>query len=245
MAQAQRQKPPSIEEYWEILHARSEEYERQRQEADLRYEREREEFERKHKENELERDKRWAKLESMFAETDRQFKETKEMFAETDRKFAETDKKFAETYKKVGDLGNSFGELAEHLVAPGMRGRFREIGLVLDKSVRNVEIADENGKTLTEIDLMLENSGCVVAVEVKARVKMGDIDRHKARLEILRLWHGRNGDRRKIMGAIAGAVFGGEERKAAIAEGLYVIVQSGDTMKMDIPEDFEPLVLQA
>jgi hypothetical protein len=47
------------------------------------------------------------------------------------------------------------------------------------------------------------------------------------------------------MGAIAGAIFDDEEREAAVKEGLYVIVQSGDTVKIDIPEDFKPLVLQA
>ena len=212
MAQAQRQKPPSIEEYWEILHARSEEYERQRKEADLRYESQREEFERKREEDKREQKEKWDRMDKMFAETN----------------------------KKIGELGNSFGDLAEHLVAPGITERFREIGFVMSKTYPNVEIGDENGKTLTEVDFMLENGECIMAVEVKARIKMGDIDRHKARLEILRGWHDRNGDRRKIMGALAGAVFGSLEREAAIAEGFYVIVQSGDTMKIEIPEGFVP-----
>ena len=47
-------------------------------------------------------------------------------------------------------------------------------------------------------------------------------------------------DNRKIMGAIAGAIFGTEAKKATLEAGLYVIEQSGDTMKMDIPDGFIP-----
>jgi hypothetical protein len=206
MALIQRKKPPTIEEYWEVLYARSEEHEQWKKD----YERQREEFERK-------REKDWAELKEMFAKTD----------------------------KKIGELGNSFGDLAEHLVAPGIIDRFRELGLVLYQNSRNRSIRDGNSKTLTEVDLLLENDDYFVAVEVKARVKMGDINRHMERLEILRLWPEGQNSSRKIMGAIAGAIFNDREREAAVKEGLYVIVQSGDTVKIDLPEGFKPLVLQA
>ena len=180
------------------------------------FERRREEDERLRKEAERKREKDWAELKEMFAKTD----------------------------KKIGELGNSFGDLAEHLVAPGIIDRFKELGLVLYQNSRNRSIRDGNGKTLTEVDMLLENDDYFVAVEVKARVKMGDINRHMERLEILRLWQEDKTSHRKIMGAIAGAIFDDEERKAAVKEGLYVIVQSGDTVKIDIPEGFKPFVLQ-
>ncbi|MCL2044617.1 MAG: hypothetical protein FWG89_10815 [Treponema sp.] len=47
-------------------------------------------------------------------------------------------------------------------------------------------------------------------------------------------------DKRKIHGAIAGAVFGQEEKYAVIEAGMYVLEQSGDTIKMDIPHTFVP-----
>jgi hypothetical protein len=43
-----------------------------------------------------------------------------------------------------------------------------------------------------------------------------------------------------IKGAIAGAIFGAAEKKATMEAGLYVVEQSGDTMKIDVPEDFVP-----
>lgn len=45
-----------------------------------------------------------------------------------------------------------------------------------------------------------------------------------------------------IYGAIAGAVFGGEEKQAVLEAGFYALEQSGDTMKMDIPGGFVPRV---
>ena len=44
----------------------------------------------------------------------------------------------------------------------------------------------------------------------------------------------------RVGGAVAGAIFGTIEKKAAIEAGFYVLEQSGDTMKMDIPDDFVP-----
>jgi hypothetical protein len=67
-----------------------------------------------------------------------------------------------------------------------------------------------------------------------------DIPHHIRRLEILRQARGQ--DKRKIEGAIAGAVFPGAVKKAVAAEGLYVIEQSGDTMMLDVPEGFTPRV---
>jgi len=48
----------------------------------------------------------------------------------------------------------------------------------------------------------------------------------------------RRNDRRKIQGAIAGAIFGSEEKKAVLEAGLFVIEQSGDAMKIEAPQNF-------
>ncbi|MCL2191615.1 MAG: hypothetical protein FWB79_06480, partial [Treponema sp.] len=65
-------------------------------------------------------------------------------------------------------------------------------------------------------------------------------ERHQARLEKLRGYYDSLGDRRRILGAVAGAVFGPPERDAAIEAGFYVMVQSGETMNMHVPEGFAP-----
>ena len=143
--------------------------------------------------------------------------------------------------KRFGDLGNRFGELAEHLVAPGIVERFNELGYRFDKvATKGCKVYDNNGKEKTEIDILLENGDSIIAVEVKATPRMQDIPHHIKRLEILREY--KQYDARKIYGAIAGAIFGSEEKQSAVEAGLYVLTQSGDTMNIEIPDDFTPNV---
>jgi len=66
------------------------------------------------------------------------------------------------------------------------------------------------------------------------------VGKHKERLEKIRSAHDKCGDRRRILGAMAGAVFSPGQREAALEAGFFVIVQSGDTMRMDLPEGFVP-----
>jgi len=141
----------------------------------------------------------------------------------------------------IGGLHNSFGELAEHLVAPGIADRFVELGLQFAKMSPNAKI-NRDGKLVAEVDLWLENSATIIVVEIKAKVKSGDVREHGERLKKIREVNAANDDRRDIFGAVAGAVFGKAERNAARNAGFYVIVQSEDTMKMDIPEGFVPKV---
>jgi hypothetical protein len=79
-----------------------------------------------------------------------------------------------------------------------------------------------------------------VAVEIKSRPTEKDIEHHERRLEILRQYMDKHQDRRVIRGALAGAVFPERVKEAALEAGLYVIVQSGDTMQIESPEGFSP-----
>ena len=170
--------------------------------------------------------------------------ETARQMQETDRRMQETDRRMQETDRKIGELGNRFGELAEHLVAPGIVQRFNELGYHFDDVIaERVKIPDGQGRILTEIDLLLENGDYSIVTEVKTRPKVDDIEHHIRRMEILRAHKDRRGDRRKIRGAIAGAVFPKEAKEAAIAAGLYVLEQSGDTMQIQKPDGFVPLEL--
>ena len=175
-------------------------------------------------------------------ETDRLIRETRESQKETDRQLDKTGRKLDQIGQQIGGLHRSFGELAEHLVAPGIAERFNEFGYHFDIiATKGMKIHDEKGKEIAEIDIFLENSNYLMAVEVKATVKIKDIEHHIGRLEILKKHRVKNQEKQKeIMGAIAGAVFGSAEKKAAIEAGFYVLEQSGDTMKMSIPEDFVP-----
>ena len=153
----------------------------------------------------------------------------------------ETRKNIEDLGERMGYLSNRFGDLAEHLVAPGIEKRFNELGYHFRSiAPRGLKIIGQDGKTKTEIDILLENCETIIAVEVKASPRVKDIEHHIRRLEILREFRTSFNDSRKILGAIAGAIFGAEEKNAAIEAGLYVLEQSGDTMKIDMPEGFIP-----
>jgi len=140
----------------------------------------------------------------------------------------------------MGGLGNTFGDVIEHLFSPGTRRLFRELGHQFDRVPLHGKKIREGEKLLAEIDLLMENDETVAAVEVKARVRVRDVTGHANRLETLRGWLDRRGDRRELIGAMAGAAFGEEERKAALEAGFYVMAQSGDTVLLDVPEGFQP-----
>ncbi|MDR3170974.1 MAG: hypothetical protein LBU17_05005 [Treponema sp.] len=164
-----------------------------------------------------------------------------ELSKETDKKFQETAQQIKDLNQQMGGLHNSFGDLAEHLVAPGIAEKFNALGYHFDSiAPGGKKILDEQGKLLAQIDLLLENREYSVAVEVKSRPKEDDIMKHIKRLETLRQYMDKHHDSRIIRGALAGAVFPENVKEAAIEAGLYVIVQSGDTMQIEAEEGFIP-----
>jgi hypothetical protein len=185
----------------------------------------------------------WATLREVSEsqkETDRKFQETRLQLEETGRQVNETTRQMKATNKRLGFLTNRFGELAEHLVAPNIHKRFNELGYHFGSCAPGgLKVYDEKGNTRTEIDLLLENGSTIMALEVKTKPVIKDVEHHIKRLEILRENRSMINDNRVIKGAIAGAIFGSEEKKATIEAGLYVVEQSGDTMRIDVPEGFQ------
>jgi hypothetical protein len=175
----------------------------------------------------------FEKVWAMFQETDKKFQET-------EKRFKKTEKLIAENGRQMGGLHRSFGQLAEHLVAPGIARRFNELGYHFEAMAPRGYKIIEHEKVKTEIDVLLENGQTIIAVEVKAKPALQDIEHHIRRLEILRGQRQRLNDRRKILGAIAGAIYEDEVKEAVCEAGFFVIEQSGDTMKIDMPEGFVP-----
>ena len=174
----------------------------------------------------------FEKVWAMFKETDLKFQETREQMKETDRKMKETD-------RKIGELSNRFGELAEHLVAPNIGEKFNDMGFTFENTSQNHVIKDASGHCIAEIDLLLENGNTVMVVEIKSKPREKDIDEHIERIEILRRRADARNDTRKFQGAIAGAIMNESVRDYAHKTGFYVIEQTGDTVKITIPENFK------
>jgi len=168
-------------------------------------------------------------------------KESDRRMKEIDRELKEAARLSKENSKQIGGLHRSFGELAVHMVASGIINHFNEQGYYFESALKiGLEILDNNQKVRTEVDILLENDKFLIAVEVKSKPKENDIEHHLKRLEIVREHRNKYHDTRKIHGAIAGAVFSQEVKKLTLDAGLYVLEQSGDTMKMDVPKGFVP-----
>lgn len=191
----------------------------------------------------------FEKVWAMFQESDRKFQamaqETREQFRETRESLREslkeTEKLVKENSRQMGLLHNRFGELAEHLVAPGIVDNFNSLGFWFSDASEPRKIYDpKTRKLIAEVDLFLENGDIVIAVEIKATMSTDDVNDHLARMKVLRRHADSRGDRRKYRGAMAGAIIKKDARSYALKSGFYVIEQSGDTMKMDIPEGFVP-----
>jgi hypothetical protein len=73
------------------------------------------------------------------------FEETSRVVEETSREVEETSRMVKELSIQMGGLHRSFGELAEHLVAPGIVSRFNEMGYHFDSvAPQGIEIYDES-----------------------------------------------------------------------------------------------------
>ncbi|MDR1129167.1 MAG: hypothetical protein LBL20_07635 [Treponema sp.] len=178
----------------------------------------------------------FEKVWAMFQETDRKFQETDLKFQETDRRFRETDKKSKEIQKMMGDLGKKFGTIIEHMFIPNLKEKFNALGYEFEKSSPNVLIESREHNLYAEIDVFLENTDCALAVEVKTQANIGDIREHIGRMKKLRRYFDLHGDKRKLYGAVAAAIFPENVLDFAFRQGFYAIKQLGDNVSVEKPE---------
>jgi hypothetical protein len=182
-----------------------------------------------------------AETDRQMKETDRRMKETerllKESGAETDRRMKELQQQVKDTNKYMGSLTNRFGELAEHLVAPNIIEKFNALGYEFSETGRDCKFKNKDtGNVGAEVDILLENGKYSIAVEVKVKPDTEDVEKHITRLKFLRQFKDDKGDTREIRGAIASAIMPHKVKEMALDVGMYVIEQSGDTVKIETPQ---------
>jgi hypothetical protein len=74
-----------------------------------------------------------------------------------------------------------------------------------------------------------------MVVETRVKPSAADINECLERMEKLRRYTDSRGDKRKYLGAVAGAIFGYHEKSYALKKGFYVIEPSGDTFNITVP----------
>ncbi|MDR1429275.1 MAG: hypothetical protein LBI85_03215 [Spirochaetaceae bacterium] len=182
----------------------------------------------------------FEKVWAMFQETDLRMRETDRIVKETDRIVKETALQMKETDRKISKLGSRIGDLVEELIIPNILEKFNKLGYVFGKVAPNVRYRDSRGAYAAEVDILLENGDTALAVEVKTTLTDADVRDHLKRMEKLRLYADEHGDRRRLLGAVAGAIAPAEVKAFAVKNGFFVLEQSGDTVRISVPEGFKP-----
>ena len=187
----------------------------------------------------------------MFQETSKQFQETskqlREMGAETDKKIsnlskmgAETDKRISNLSKEIGSLGNKWGEFVENMVAPACVTMFAERGIPVHQISQRVKTKLDGGRSM-EIDVLVVNNKAAVLVEVKSTLTVSDVQDHIEDMKQFKEFFPQY-EKYRVMGAVAGMIIGDGVDKFAKKQGLFVIVQSGETVTIDNDPGFVPHV---
>jgi hypothetical protein len=171
------------------------------------------------------------------------FEETNKQFQETDRKFQETDRKFQETDRKIKALAGLFttqwGKLVESLVEPACLKLFKERGIKIEQSMRNVKV--QHGDEGMECDVLLVNSEELVVVEVKTTGRVEDIREFIEKLKAFKRFF-KQYKTYRVYGAVAALKYDGEADKLAYRQGLFVLSSSGEGLiKIANDHKFKPL----
>ena len=181
-------------------------------------------------------------LERAIQEVWALFRETSESFKETDKRIErlsqETDKKIAEVSKTVAALTGKWGRFVEGLIAPGTISMFKERGIEVEKVYQRVK-AHKDGRDI-EIDILAINKEYAILIEAKSSLGISDIDEHIERLKAFKVFFPEYSDR-KVVGAVAGITIE-EADRYAYRHGLFVIGQSGETVKILNDKKFRPKI---
>ena len=169
------------------------------------------------------------------------FQEIRELFRETDRRLdrvlANTSREVEKATKAVDALTSKWGRFVEGLLVPAVTRLFQERGIPVDKISQRVKVR-KNGRFM-EIDVLAINQGYVVLIEAKSTLSVDDVNEHLKKLSEFKFFFPEYADR-KVVGAVAGIVIDAGADHYAYQSGLFVIGQSGETVKILNDKKFAP-----
>ena len=161
---------------------------------------------------------------------DRKFQEVAEQIEKTNQEVAEQIKK---TNQDVGSLTSRIGEIVENMIGGGnIVKQFQALNIAIHSHCRDKTFGTRGTSESGQIDVFLENGGFVILIEVKTKPTQDDVREHIERMKKYRLY---GNDKRRILGAIAGAVVPDKVAEFAHKKGIFVIVQSGEAVEI-IPQ---------
>jgi hypothetical protein len=164
------------------------------------------------------------------------FKETARQMKETDKRIEKLQKTVDRVTSNVGGLNRSLGELIETLIAARLWEKFPNYNLV--RAYQRVPIFGEKNRIMTDIDILLSDTGLVMAVEVKHQLdKREEVNEHLKRMELIRKYPPAEVAGKKLLGAMAGGVVNADVRRYAYESGFFVLELTGETVALIPPPD--------
>ena len=172
-------------------------------------------------------------------ENDRRFQESWEQMKEESRQLArQLDRQMKRMSKEIGALGSRVGKIIENMVKGNIVSKFQAFDYEIDDYCEKKKFENKNLGIRGEIDLFLENGDIAILIEVKTTLETKDVRKHIERLEKFRRYVDTKGvDKRRFIGAVAGAIVEGDAEEFAHENGIYVIVQSGKAVEIIPPPE--------
>lgn len=193
--------------------------------------------------------KLFERTEAQFAEfqkeAERRNVEAERRSAEADRRSAEADRTMEElkklvraTTEAVNNLTTRWGRFVEEMVEPAVVQLFQERGIDVTQTMSRLK--SKRPGAAMEIDILAVNGSELVAVECKSRLSKDDVDDFLDRLQRFKLAFPQFRDF-QVYGAVAGIEIDQGIDSYAYRRGLFVIKQSGETVKIINDAQFRPL----
>ena len=172
------------------------------------------------------------------AEDDRRSAEADRRREEANRSMEELKKQVQETTKAVNNLTTPLCHFIEEMVEPAVVRLFLERGIDVTQTMSRLK-SQRHGAAM-EIDIVAVNGSELVAVECKSRLSKDDVNDFVIRLQRFKLAFPQFRDFR-IYGAVAGIEIDQGIDAYAYRQGLFVIKQSGETVKIINDAQFQPV----
>jgi hypothetical protein len=137
-----------------------------------------------------------------------------------------TDREITKLSKNIGGLDHTQGKLMEEMYSAHLWDKFDALGFTFTQGCRE-KAFHEDGRKIAAVDIFLENGQYAMPVEIKTKLTTDDIDDHLERIARIREYMDNHGDKRTLVGAVAGGVVPDHVQRYAQRRGLYVVVQSG------------------
>ncbi len=170
-------------------------------------------------------------------EKERDFQQIWKLFEETNRRFKETEKQIKETDRKIDRLTGKWGRFVEGLVVPAAEELFKKRGIEVTSIYQRVKKRKDNERM--EIDVLAVDTLYAILIEVKSTLGVSDVKEHIERIGKFKYFFPEYSDR-KVLGAVAGIIIDEGSDRYAYQNGLFIIGQSGENVKILNDDDFKP-----